>query len=100
MGADVLPDLDRYARLRRADRSGLTDGAEMERAGRRQAAGHETGAVQEVSTVDRRRPDCRGRTLHSRAGRSEARRVGEECVSTSHYRCSPYQYKKKTRSIE
>src|SRR3546814_2805940 len=65
MRADVLFYLDRYARLRRADRRGLPDGAELKSTGRRQPARRETGAVQEGSTIDRYWPDRRRQILKS-----------------------------------
>src|SRR3546814_14972383 len=51
MRADALFNLDRYARLRRADRRDLPDGAELKNTGRRQPARRETGAAQEGSTI-------------------------------------------------
>src|SRR3546814_13683940 len=36
----------------------------------------------------------------SPAARSEARRVGKECVRTGRYRWSPYTYKKKNKNIK
>src|SRR3546814_20701665 len=102
MRADALFYLDRYARLRRADRRDFPDGAELKSTGRRQPARHETGALQEGSTIDRYWPDHRRQILKSCAtglavpplgqhrtltclvfdirSRSEERRVGKECV--------------------
>src|SRR3546814_264565 len=65
MRADALFNLDRYARLRRADRRGLPDGAELKSTGRRQPARRETGAAQEGSTIDRYWPDRRRQILKS-----------------------------------
>src|SRR3546814_16147395 len=57
MRADALFYLDRYARLRRADRRDFPDGAELKSTGRRQPARHETGALQAGPTIARYWPD-------------------------------------------
>src|SRR3546814_20874268 len=43
---------------------------------------------------DNSRPALVARMIRPQEDRSEARRVGKECVSTCRYRWSPYHYKK------
>src|SRR3546814_18696158 len=76
MRADALFNLDRYARLRRADRRGLPDGAELKSIGRPHPARPETGVAQEGPTIDRYWHDRRSQLLNACATGLAGRTLG------------------------
>src|SRR3546814_11605319 len=50
---------------------------------------HQDGMIKDASTYEIMTPESVGLTASNLVmGRSEERRVGDECVSTCHYRCT------------